>query len=150
MKKRKNIGNKNKELWSQREKKGLIATGLVFLLIVLIIFSIPLFREHENQKALDNLMNQEIPFKEVCVVSNEIKFEKLEPVIIENKTYWVCCYKCKAKLIRNSNTIRFAFDPYLKVKLNKADAIIIQNPEKKGTVLYFKSKEILEKFNIKM
>ncbi len=150
MKKKKNKGSKNKELWSQREKKGLMAIGLVFLLIILIFFSVPIYREHESQKVLDNLVNQEIPFKEVCVVSNEIKFEELEPVIIENKTYWVCCSKCKAKLIRNSNTIRFAFDPYLKEKLNKADAIIIQNPENKGTVLYFKSKENYTKFNLEM
>lgn len=148
MKRKKNIESKNKELWSKSEKRGLMVTGLVFLLMILIFFSFPIFKEHENQQVLENLMNQEIPFKEVCVVSNEIKFEELEPVIIENKTYWVCCPKCKAKLIRNSNTIRFAFDPYLKVKLNKADAIIIQNPEKKGKVLYFKSKYNYTKFNL--
>ena len=150
MKRKKNIGSKNKKLWSKGEKRGLLVSGLVFLLIILIFLSVPIYREHESQKVLENLMNQEIPFQEVCVVSNEIKFEELEPVIIENKTYWVCCPKCKAKLIRNSNTIRFAFDPYLKEKLNKADAIIIQNPENKGKVLYFKSKENLEKFNIEM
>lgn len=147
---KKNSQNKNKELWSKKEKRGLIITGLVFLLIIIVFSSAPIFKERENQKVFENFMNQEIPFQKVCAVSNEIKFEELNPVIIENKTYWVCCPRCRAKLISNSNVVQFAVDPYSKEKINKADAVIMQNPKKKGNVFYFKVKQNFTKFNTEM
>ena len=143
----KNIKN-NKALWSKNEKRGLNATLLVFLLVILVFLSIPIFKEIENQKVLKNLMNQEIAFQSVCSVSNEIKFEKLNPVKIDNKTYWVCCSRCRAKLISNSNILRFATDPFSNKKLDKATAAIRQNPKNIGTVLYFKTKDNAAKFNL--
>lgn len=146
MKRKKNIQIKNKELWSKQEKCGLMIAGLVFLLIIIVFSSVPIFKESENQKILEDLMNKEIPFQKVCAVSNEIKFVELNPVIIENKTYWVCCSSCKAKLVSNGNVVRFTIDPYSKAKLNKADAIAFQNPKKKGKVLFFESIKNYEKY----
>jgi YHS domain-containing protein len=132
-------------LWSSGEKKGLLLTGVIVVLALLTYLGYPVIKSQANQNSLNDLYNQKLPINKVCMYGDDIKFKVIRPVNIEGKTYWACCNKCEAKLKRNLNDCLNTIDPYSNEKISKADAVIVQNPEKKGKVLFFKSYNNYEK-----
>lgn len=136
--KKKTKSNDPAGLWSISEKRVFIGIGLFFLIVTVISFLVSFLEDNANQNLLRSYENQEVPHNKVCSVGNEIKFDRLNPLVIEDKTYWICCDRCKARLENNINT-RFATDPFSKKRINKADAAIIQNSKSKRMVLYFES-----------
>jgi hypothetical protein len=133
-------------LWSKSEKKVLIIVASVLFFALLVYYGVPAIKYQSNQNSLNELYNQELAINKVCMAGNEIKFKVINPVKIEGKTYWACCNKCEAKLNNNLNDIRYATDPFSKEKINKADAVVVQNPIKKGRVLFFKTYNNFEKY----
>ncbi|WP_346856896.1 hypothetical protein [uncultured Draconibacterium sp.] len=137
---------KVKSLWSKSEKRVLIIVASVLFFALLAYYGIPAIKYQRNQDSLNELYNQELAVNKVCMVGDEIKFKVIRPVKIEGKTYWACCSKCEAKLNNNLNDIRNAIDPFSKEIINKADAVVVQNPTKKGRVLFFKTYNNYDKY----
>jgi hypothetical protein len=141
-------------LWSSGEKKGLILTGVIVVLALLTYFGYPVIKNQANKNSLNDMYNQKLPINKVCMAGDEIKFKVIHPVKIEGNTYWACCNKCEARLHNNLNDVRYATDPFSKKKINKADAVVVQNPTKKGRVLFFETYKNYEKYiaenNIKL
>lgn len=81
----------------------------------------------------------------VCMVNNTYMGIDQIPIAVENKTYYGCCDNC-VKTINTDESARLAIDPFSKVKVDKATAIITMNPEKKGAVLYFESEQNAREF----
>ena len=138
--------DKRTSLWSVSERRVLIGIGSFFVIVTFISFLVAFLEENANQNLLANYKNQAIPHNKVCSIGNQIKFEKLIQLTINNKTYWVCCDQCKARLENNINT-RFAVDPFSNKTINKAEAVIIQNPKSNKMVLYFESMNNFLKYN---
>jgi YHS domain-containing protein len=67
------------------------------------------------------------------------------PVSVQDKTYYACCDQCIRDL-NNDQSVRYAIDPYSKVRVDKAFAFITMNPEKKGAILYFESANNAKKY----
>ncbi|HYQ57532.1 MAG TPA: TRASH domain-containing protein [Draconibacterium sp.] len=144
-KKLQNISNKsaNKDkqrLWSRNEKKGLLIAAVIVISGLLAYYGIPAVKEAKSQNSLNQQFDIELAANRICMVGNEIKFRENLPVNIGGKTYWACCNNCEAQLNRNYKNARFATDPYSGTKLSKAEAVIFQNPDDKGKVLFFESK----------
>lgn len=137
---------KVKSLWSKSEKRILIIVASVLFFALVVYYGIPVIKYQSNQNSLNELYNQELAVNKVCMVGDEIKFKTIRPVKIEGKTYWACCNKCEAKLNNNLNNVRYATDPFSKEKINKADAVVVQNPTKKGRVLFFETYNNYEKY----
>ena len=137
--------NANKELWSKRERWVLAGIGTFFIIAVVISFIVAFLKDQAARDLLRSYENKEISHNLVCSSGNQIKFGSLMPLEIKDKTYWICCDQCKARLLYNVNT-RYAVDPFSKNRINKADAVIIQNPKSKGMVLYFESMDNFLKY----
>ncbi len=142
----KSIDKKPKSLWSLKEKRGIIIIAIVTMLVFVGYFGYPIVKYQNFQNSLDNLYNKELSADRVCMAGNKIKTKVFLPVEIEGKTYWACSDKCKAKLNNNLKDCQNFIDPYSNEKISKADAVIIQNPEKKGKVLFFKSYRNYEEY----
>lgn len=65
------------------------------------------------------------------------------PVIVEGRTYYGCCPACKEKLEKQP-TVRTARDPVTGEDVDKARAVIAQDPT--GKVLYFASEDTLLRY----
>ncbi|WP_457641510.1 hypothetical protein [Persephonella sp.] len=89
--------------------------------------------------AVESLVNPE----KVCMVNNRYIGVKQIPVEVDGKVYYGCCKMCVSR-IKNNESIRYAIDPVSKKKVDKAKAFILALKE--GKVLYFESKENVEKF----
>ncbi len=137
---------KVKTLWSKSEKRVLIIVASVLFFALVAYYGIPALKYQSNQNSLNELYNQELAVNKVCMAGDEIKFEVIHPVKIEGKTYWACCHKCEARLNKNLNDVRYATDPFSMEKINKADAVVVQNPTKKGRVLFFETYNNYEKY----
>ena len=137
--------NANNELWSKSEKRVLIGIGTFLIIAAVVSFIVAFLKDQASQNLLRSYENKEISHNLVCSSGNQIKFGSLIPLKIKDKTYWICCDQCKARLLYNVNT-RYAVDPFSKNRINKADAIIIQNPKSNGMVLYFESMDNFLKY----
>ena len=82
--------------------------------------------------------------KNVCMINDRSMANDQIPVEIEGKTYYGCCPMCKERLVKDKAS-RFAIDPVSGKKVDKAKAVIGALPGAK--VLYFESKENLERYN---
>ena len=140
---------KQKPLWGVKERRALIAIGIVFLILCLG-FNRFLFREIiRDRKNYQAYIDREIPDSLVCMVNNTIKRKAIDSLVVSGKTYWGCCSDCKSKLAKNENNILFAVDPISGNQLSKADAVIHRDPLKRGKVMYFESEESYKKFKRK-
>lgn len=83
--------------------------------------------------------------KLVCMVNDMYMGVEQIPVLVSNKTYYGCCEKCVKDLNSDEKT-RIGPDPLTGETVDKALAFITLNPNKKGAVLYFKSKQNAEKY----
>src|SRR5687767_11987403 len=82
--------------------------------------------------------------KNVCMINDRSMANEQIPVEVEGKTYFGCCPMCKERLVKDEAS-RFAIDPVSGKKVDKAKAVIGALPGAK--VLYFESKENLERYN---
>lgn len=65
------------------------------------------------------------------------------PVVVGGRTYYGCCPACKDKL-ENQPAARTALDPVTGEQVDKAGAVIVQDPA--GKVLYFASEDTLRRY----
>ena len=99
----------------------------------------------EKYKATLPAPGVEIEHQLVCMVGNRYLATNQMPVIIQNKTYYVCGEKSERNL--NSNEAdRFAVDPYSNAKVDKALAFISMSSVKPGSILYFESEQNAKKY----
>jgi YHS domain-containing protein len=82
--------------------------------------------------------------KNVCMINDRSMANEQIAVEVEGKTYYGCCPMCKERLVKDEAS-RFAVDPVSGKKVDKAKAVIGALPGAK--VLYFESKENLERYN---
>lgn len=79
----------------------------------------------------------------VCMVNNTFMGKPQIPVDVEGKTYFGCCPMCKDRLAQEPET-RTAVDPVSKQAVDKAVAVIAQDPD--GNVLYFATEDNLRNY----
>jgi YHS domain-containing protein len=82
--------------------------------------------------------------KNVCMINDRSMANEQIAVEVEGKTYFGCCPMCKERLVKDEAS-RFAVDPVSGKKVDKAKAVIGALPG--ARVLYFESKENLERYN---
>ena len=94
----------------------------------------------KQQNAYKKYIGIDVPDSMVCMVSDIVKFEAIDSVVVNGKTYWGCCEKCKSKLKYNVDNTLYSMDPITGNSLNKADAIIrLTRDIKSNKVAYFES-----------
>lgn len=79
----------------------------------------------------------------VCMVNDSSMGKPQIPVEVDGKTYYGCCEGCVDKL-KNNRTLRYSVDPVTGNEVDKASAVIIENPH--GGTLYFESGETAARF----
>lgn len=80
---------------------------------------------------------------QVCMVNDQFMGKPQIPVQVEGRTYYGCCPMCKDKL-EQQQTIRTATDPVTGEQVDKASAVIGQDPA--GKVLYFASEANFKRY----
>lgn len=80
---------------------------------------------------------------QVCMVNDLFMGRKQIPVVVEGRTYYGCCPACKEKLEKQPE-VRTARDPVSGQAVDKAKAVIVQDPT--GKVLYFASEDTLRHY----
>ena len=80
---------------------------------------------------------------QVCMVNDQFMGKPQIPVEVEGRTYYGCCAMCKDKL-NQQPAARTALDPVTGESVDKAKAIIIQDPQ--GKVKYFASEDTLRRY----
>lgn len=139
--------------------KKIIGKGITQITIVLLSIMITITmlsgcsaqqekHSHEEQESANASLpvsGISLDHKLICMVNNTYMGTDQIPVIVENKTYYGCCDNC-VKAINTDETVRMAIDPFSKIEVDKAMAVITLNPEKKGSVLYFESEQNAKEF----
>lgn len=75
-----------------------------------------------------------------CMVNNKFMNKVQIAIFINDKTYYGC-WENSVKMLKENNASRFATDPQIGEKVDKAIAVIILNSRTKRDVLYFKSEK---------
>jgi hypothetical protein len=86
-----------------------------------------------------------VPHNLVCMINNKYMGSPQIAVPISDKTYYGCCQNCVKELNENESA-RFAVDAFSKMKVDKASAFIIINPDTKEEILYFESEQNANKY----
>lgn len=128
-------------------------TAFVILTIGGFLVGVMIFNYQQDSKKYEMYENLKFPPapgeginpKMVCMVKDMYMGIDQVPVSVQDRTYYACCDQCVRDL-NNSETVRYAIDPYSKVSVDKANAFITMNPKKKGTILYFESEENAKKY----
>lgn len=139
-----NTGRKRKMKWSNI---AITAFAIVMVGGTLLWIAARIYNQEREELATQEKFNSSLPaagvaidHKLVCMVNNTYMGVDQIPVTVTNKTYYGCCDKC----VRDLNTdesVRFAVDPYSQAAVDKANAFITINPNKKGSILYFESEQ---------
>ena len=111
-----------------------------FVLAVMLVLAA--FAGLADETANDKVVAVES--KNVCMINDRSMANEQIPVEVDGKTYFGCCPMCKERLVKDEAS-RFAVDPVSGKKVDKAKAVIGALPGAK--VLYFESKENLERYN---
>ncbi|MGZ2369478.1 hypothetical protein ACXR6G_06805 [Ancylomarina sp. YFZ004] len=129
------------------EIKGLIILGLIVFLAAIIVYAPGLNNSNNDDQIIYVSFEGEIiPDSMVCMLGGDIKTKPTLPIEINSKTYWGCCQNCLGKLQRNENNALYALDPLSGESVNKADAIIRQDPQNNKRVFFFKSNETYNQY----
>lgn len=83
--------------------------------------------------------------EKVCMVNDRYMVVKQLPVEVDGIIYYGCCENCVAKIQNNIGDVRYGRDPITGDKVDKANAIIVQN-KKNGVVFYFKTRDMANTF----
>ncbi|MUP39402.1 hypothetical protein [Labilibaculum euxinus] len=145
--KKSNKNQKRSRFGNANEIKALLILGLIILLVAIVVYA-PVINERDKSETLkfSSFEGKEMLDNMVCMVRGDIKSKSTLPIQIEDKTYRGCCQKCMDKLERNVNNIRFTIDPITGQSINKADAVIKQDPHDNKRVLFFKSNETYNQY----
>ncbi|MBI4949792.1 MAG: TRASH domain-containing protein [Deltaproteobacteria bacterium] len=81
--------------------------------------------------------------KDVCMVANRVPGFPTIEVLIDGRTYYVCCKNCEAR-IKKDPALRYTKDPLSRKKINKAEAFIVALDD--GSIAYFESRESAEEY----
>ena len=81
--------------------------------------------------------------KDVCMVANRVPGSPTIEVLIDRRTYYVCCKNCEAR-IKKDPALRYTKDPLSRKKINKAEAFIVALDD--GSIAYFESRESAEEY----
>ena len=111
-------------------------------LVVAVMLALAAFAGLAEEASNDKVVAVES--KNVCMINDRSMANEQIPVEVDGKTYFGCCPMCKERLVKDEAS-RFAVDPVSGKKVDKAKAVIGALPGAK--VLYFESKENLEKYN---
>ena len=111
-------------------------------LVVAVMLGLAAFAGLADETANDKVVAVES--KNVCMINDRSMANEQIPVEVDGKTYFGCCPMCKERLVKDEAS-RFAVDPVSGKKVDKAKAVIGALPGAK--VLYFESKENLERYN---
>lgn len=79
-----------------------------------------------------------VPANETCMVANRVPGSPTIEVLIDQRTYYVCCKNCEAR-IRQNPALRYATDPLSHKRINKAEAFIAALDD--GSIAYFETRE---------
>ena len=74
-----------------------------------------------------------VPNDKVCMVNDRFMGVEQIPIDVEGTTYYGCCQGCVDKLQKNIDNVRFGSNPINDVKVDKANAVIVQD-KSKGSV----------------
>ena len=91
-----------------------------------------------TQQLSQNQKFEIVPNDKVCMVNDRFMGIKQIPIEVDGITYYGCCQDCVKKIQENLGGVRYSKDPVSGEKVDKANAIIVQNRED-GTVYYFGS-----------
>ena len=97
------------------------------------------------QEKTSNYKYEIVSNEKVCMVNDRYMVVKQLPVEVDGIIYYGCCENCVAKIQNNIGDVRYGKDPITGDKVDKANAIIVQN-KKNGVVFYFKTKDIANTF----
>jgi len=86
-----------------------------------------------------------VPNEKVCMVNDRFMGVKQIPIDVDGTTYFGCCQGCVEKLQKNIDNVRFGSNPIDDTKVDKANAVIVQD-KSKGSVFYFASKQDAQSF----
>jgi len=111
-----------------------------FVLVVMVVAAA--FAGLADETANDKVVLVES--KNVCMINDRSMANEQIPVEVDGKTYFGCCPMCKERLVKDEAS-RFAVDPVSGKRVDKAKAVIGALPG--ARVLYFESKESLERYN---
>ncbi|RZT91301.1 hypothetical protein EV201_3115 [Ancylomarina subtilis] len=124
--------------------QGLIILGLLVFLAGIIVYG-PVLNS-DDKMDYSSFEGEIITDSMVCMLRGDIKSRPTLPIEINSKTYWGCCQNCLGKLMRNENNALFALDPFSGQSVDKADAIIRQDPQNNKRVFFFKSNETYNQY----
>lgn len=128
-------------------------TAFVILTVGGFLVGVMIFNYQQDSKKYEMYENLKFPPtpgeginpKMVCMVKDMYMGIDQVPVSVQDKTYYACCDQCIRDL-NNDQSVRYAIDPYSKVRVDKADAFITMNSVKKGAILYFESANNAKKY----
>ncbi|MAD98286.1 MAG: hypothetical protein CMB99_13255 [Flavobacteriaceae bacterium] len=98
-----------------------------------------------NPVATSQITYEIVPNDKVCMVNDRFMGVEQIPIDVEGTTYYGCCQGCVDKLQKNIDNVRFGSNPINDVKVDKANAVIVQD-KSKGSVYYFASKQDAQSF----
>ena len=80
---------------------------------------------------------------QVCMSNNFDMEAKQTPVVLDGKTYYVCCEGCKNTLTEHKKE-RLYIDPVSGVEIDRSEAVI--GRKENGEILYFENLENMKKW----
>lgn len=80
---------------------------------------------------------------QICMVQKYDMEAKTTPVVLDGKTYWVCCEGCKNQITKDKNE-RVIADPVSGKVVNKADAVV--GRASNGQVHFFENEKNMAAF----
>lgn len=97
------------------------------------------------QEKVTNYKYEIVSNEKVCMVNDRYMVVKQLPVEVNGITYYGCCDNCVEKIQQNIGDVRYAKDPINGDRVDKANAVIVQN-KKDGVVYYFGNKDFANQF----
>lgn len=98
-----------------------------------------------NPVATSQITYEIVPNDKVCMVNDRFMGVEQIPIDVEGTTYYGCCQGCVDKLQKNIDNVRFGSSPINDIKVDKANAVIVQD-KSNGSVFYFASKQDAQSF----
>lgn len=142
--------NKKKQLSAEKEKRmNRVALGALLIFVVAAIWFVSTFSIKpgiQQTQAINQLMAGPVEAPQVCMVGNRIENDPTLEVVINDKSYFVCCPKCENELKYNRNNEQIARDFNTGEPVDKASAFIAMDKHRNGKVVYFKTRESLNSY----
>lgn len=107
-----------------------------YLSLGLLVVGLTLWTAACSKASATSFMSP-VPKDEICMVQKYYMGPgKMTPVVLDNKTYYVCCQGCKDSITKDPKE-RWAIDPVSGNKVDKADAVL--GKASNGQIHFFES-----------